>query len=125
MMLLLQYFLSLSLLFSGIVLALPLQQEEQGGASFVVNRIRNRDHTPHGPTALRRAYKKFNIRSTNFGLNFLDFKRSRTGQPRRASNGTDGAVQATSISYGLEYVSTVAIGGQNVRMNFDTGSADL
>lgn len=37
----------------------------------------------------------------------------------------EGTVTATSVEGGSEFVSPVVIGGQNITLDFDTGSADM
>ncbi|KAJ5770387.1 uncharacterized protein N7511_002438 [Penicillium nucicola] len=102
--------------------------------SFKVDLVRRSDYVPHGPTALRKAYRKFGITSTDFtGTELSDFKLLDTSSLTTAKSATEdssdteqtGAVSATSINGDQEFVSPVNIGGQTLPMNFDSGSADM
>lgn len=86
---------------------------------------------PHGPTALRNAYRKFNIIPNMFGIDMDDFEPVDMKNIIQQSNEPDnepertGSVSATSIQSDVQFVSPVTIGGQKIVMNFDTGSSDL
>src|SRR4029077_142976 len=81
------------ILFSGITVAVPVATQPKG-KSFIVDQVLRRDFVPHGPTALSKAYRKFNITPTNFGLGVLDFEP--VAQEAETSQGTskEGSVTA-------------------------------
>ncbi|KAJ5690536.1 aspergillopepsin A-like aspartic endopeptidase [Penicillium macrosclerotiorum] len=130
-------FLSLALLLSLSIdtLAAPTSLHPQRRKrSFQVERVKRNDYVAHGPHALRKAYRKFGIASTNFtGIELDDFEpfeiktsavstnqNSATTEPDQT-----GAVSATSVQSDVEFVSPVTIGGQTITMDFDTGSSDM
>jgi hypothetical protein len=118
------------ILFSGIAVVVPVATQPKG-RSFIVDQVLQRDFVPHGPTALSKAYRKFNITPTNFGLDALDFEPvTANSQEAETSQGTsypskEGSVTATSFLGDAMFISPVTIGGQHFMMQFDTGSADL
>lgn len=130
----LQSFLFLLLLGYGVFAAPTSPRAQPQGRSFKVERIK-RGNSIHGPTALRRAYRKFGIVPTTFGVDLSDFEPfNTTSISGTAANllVTDaqepeqtGAVSAQSVQNDAAFVSPVTIGGQKIVMNFDTGSADL
>jgi hypothetical protein len=129
----LQSFLFLLLLGYGVFAAPTSPQAQSQGRSFKVERIK-RGNSIHGPTALRRAYRKFGIVPTTFGVDLSDFVPFNTTSisGTAANLVTDvqepeqtGAVSAQSVQNDAAFVSPVTIGGQKIVMNFDTGSADL
>lgn len=110
------------------VLSAPTEQKAR---SFKVDRVRRNDYLAHGPTALRNAYRKFDIVPTMWGIDRDDFE---PVDPRvlNAAAGQDvaqpertGAVSATSTQSDAEFISPVTIGDQKIDMVFDTGSSDL
>ncbi|KAJ9376064.1 hypothetical protein DTO063F5_8986 [Paecilomyces variotii] len=127
---LLQSFICVLLLVTSGVLSVPTRSQRKG-RSFKVERIRRTDYVPHGPTALKKAYGKFGIIPTDFGLDVLDFEPLER-KPKQGAGQTDvaepeqtGAVSAKSVQNDAEFVSPVKIGGQTVMMDFDTGSSDM
>nr|QDD56410.1 aspartic protease APA1 [Evansstolkia leycettana] len=122
--------LALLLCLSYDALAVPAPSRPQRkGRSFKVDRIRRR--VAHGPSALRKAYAKYGIVPTHFGLDLLDFEpidphqSSSTAVDDVAQPAETGAVSASAVQGGAEFVSPVTIGGQKVVMDFDTGSSDM
>jgi isoaspartyl peptidase/L-asparaginase-like protein (Ntn-hydrolase superfamily) len=99
--------------------------------SFEVQRVRRAGYAPHGPAALRKAYRKFNITATHLGLEALEFEpikisSSHSTQSAAATNSSEnGTVSAVATSGDTEWVAAVSIGGQTLMMDFDTGSSDL
>ncbi|QKX57944.1 uncharacterized protein TRUGW13939_05064 [Talaromyces rugulosus] len=110
--------------------------------SFQVDRVQRNGYVAHGPAALSKAYRKFNISSTttattastNSGFQALNFKpiNHRYRNKHNAAVGTNstsagqnGTVATTSVDGDVEFVSPVSIGGQTIMMDFDTGSSDL
>lgn len=107
-------------------------RHQRHGRSFSVKRVKRSDYVAYGPVALRKAYRKFGI-PTNFGANDLndfeplDMKHISpvAGNQATAQPDDTGIVSATSIQHDIEFVSPVTIGGQNISMDFDTGSSDM
>lgn len=113
------------------VLSLPSGLKSQlKGRSFKVERVRRGNEPIHGPTALRRAYEKFGIVPTDFGIDLDDFepiteKHAVIAKKDATEPAQKGAVSAASVLGDAAFVSPVTIGGQKLVLNFDTGSADL
>jgi aspergillopepsin I len=83
---------------------------------------------PDGTIAMRKAYNKFGLK--DFGMipelgvspslvPFSDLAASNN------SGSENGQVSASSSQNDAEFLSPVAIGGQTLIMNFDTGSSDM
>ncbi|OKL64239.1 putative aspergillopepsin A-like aspartic endopeptidase [Talaromyces atroroseus] len=122
------------LLITTAVLSAPatLPAAKLKGRSFEVQRVRRAGYVPHGPAALRKAYRKFNITATHLGLEALDFEPIKLTsnalgtQSAAAKNSTEnGTVAAVATSGDTEFVAAVSIGGQTLMLDFDTGSSDL
>ncbi|KAJ5121647.1 Peptidase aspartic catalytic [Penicillium bovifimosum] len=131
-----QFILFIAIFFSlGFnALAMPVVAPNRlQGRSFKVERVKRNDHVAHGPTALRKAYRKFGIDTTTLnGVDVSDFQPFETQHPapksaQAAAGKSDqtGVVDATSVDGDVEFVSPVNIGGQTLDMNFDSGSADM
>lgn len=125
-----------------LVLLLPLGYEslaaptalrpQRKSRSFRVERVRRGDYVAHGPSALSKAHRKFGIAPTSFtGVDLSDFEPYEVAKSAvsttKDSDDVDqtGEVAAKSVQSDVEFISTVTIGGQNVPMDFDTGSADM
>lgn len=111
------------------VLSTPTPGQPQlNGRSFKVERVRRGAGTIHGPTALRRAYEKFGIVPMDLGIDLDDFvpiSKHAALQQDVAEPDQTGAVSAASVQNDAAFVSPVKIGGQQIVLNFDTGSSDL
>lgn len=127
--------LLLSLTYDALAVPTPaLLHPTRKSRSFRVERAKRSDYVAHGPNALRKAYRKFGIVATNvsdvdiddFLLPF-DTSLSSTVSSNQdtADSEQTGSVSATSVRNGVEFVSPVVIGGQNITLDFDTGSADM
>jgi aspergillopepsin I len=128
-------------LLTALALAAPTVPQLKG-RSFQVDRVQRDNYVAHGPSALRKAYRKFNITaaqtaaaaSTSSGFQALDFVPKKNRRPQSAAAGTNstsaakngtGTVTTSSVGGDVEFVSPVSIGGQTIMMDFDTGSSDL
>ncbi|KAL2011195.1 hypothetical protein VTN00DRAFT_3913 [Thermoascus crustaceus] len=126
----LQSFICLLVFFTCSALSVPTRPQRKG-RSFKVGRIRRSDYVPFGPAALRKAYSKYGITPTQFGLDILDFEPIKLkpfdSEASRNVSEPDqtGAVSAQSVQDDAEFVSPVMVGGQMMVMNFDTGSSDM
>lgn len=129
------------------VLATPIQHRSTVNthkkSSFRVERIKHNDYVRNSPGALNKAYNKFGIAASRMEdgdwpdfLLFFAATSSKSASTTSncdsaatasstAATGEEGTVSATSVEGGSEYVSPVLIGGQNITMDFDTGSADM
>ncbi|KAJ5636430.1 aspergillopepsin A-like aspartic endopeptidase [Penicillium longicatenatum] len=128
------------------VLAAPFQHRSTAAGhkkrSFRVERIKHNDYVRNSPGALSKAYNKFGITAYPMeGGDQHDFEPFFTASSKStlvisdcaspaspsttADTAEEGTVSATSVKGGSEYVSPVLIGGQNITMDFDTGSADM
>lgn len=114
--------------------AVALHHPQQKSKSFRVERVRRSDYVAHGPTALRKAYRKFGIVPIDFGgIDLDDFEpfdvkhtsKSASYSQNSGESEQTGSVSATSVQGDVEFVSPVQIGGQTVVMDFDTGSSDM
>lgn len=123
--------LLLSLSFDALAAPAPLLVRKS--RSFQIERTKRSDYVAHGPTALRKAFRKFGITSIDFSnitLNDFEPFDLKTSVVKTNQNTIDepdqtGAVSATSVQGDVEFVSPVTIGGQTITMDFDTGSADM
>lgn len=108
-------------------------QSEQQTRSFKVERIKRSHYVANGPIALHKALRKFGITPVNpTGVDVEDFElynsstqNSLTRHQSLQHVDQEGSVNATSVQCDLEFVSPVTIGGQNITMDFDTGSSDM
>jgi hypothetical protein len=105
-------------LLAGIATATPLQKR---GTTFEVKTRRSIDTTSPsaGSDAMRKAYSKF-----GFSMRSLKRQATTTGGTTNGQ-GQTGVVAAVPEPNLSEYLSPVNIGGQNVTLDFDTGSSDL
>lgn len=128
-------------LFIAHILASPVARSVQK-RSFKVPRILVPGYVPNGPKALKRAYAKFGLteadqaaslrkRSINFG--FGDISLLSTGDVAHkvnaaANNSTtsneNGETTATGTQNDAQFLSPVKFGGQELIVNFDSGSSD-
>ena len=130
-----QFVLFLAIFFSLSFNALSLPVDSPNhlqGRSFKVQRIKRNGYVSHGPTALRKAYRKFGIETATLnGVDVNDFQPFETTHAayvkvaKEENSEQTGAVDATSVDGDVEFVSPVNIGGQTFDMNFDSGSADM
>ncbi|KAJ5165952.1 aspergillopepsin A-like aspartic endopeptidase [Penicillium capsulatum] len=125
--------LLLSLSVSSLAIPTPIRHPHlPTDKSFRIARVKRSDFVAHGPAALRKAYRKYGVAPHNFDdLGLSDFAPLNanlagvSSNQNTAESDQTGAVTATSVQNDVEFVSPVTIGGQNITLNFDTGSADL
>jgi hypothetical protein len=109
--------------FVSLVLATPVSLKKR---SFKIPNIPNPNYRPNGPRAYKRALLKF-------GFNDITFKPEGTiaARLRAASNSSnpisgtqDGSAPTAPTENDAQFLSPVTIGGQELIMNFDSGSSD-
>ncbi|RMZ77701.1 hypothetical protein DV738_g4244, partial [Chaetothyriales sp. CBS 135597] len=109
-----------------LVLASPIRQERK--RSFKVRGIPNPNYKPDGPRAYRRALSKFGFDDIGF-VPGGDVASRVAAASKASSNSTtsneNGETPATGAENDALFVAPVTIGGQQLLLNFDTGSADF
>lgn len=97
----------------------------------------------NGPKALKRAYAKFGLaepsagpaalrkRDLNFGFGDISLlpggdiaNRVTSAVSDAATNNEDGETTATGTNNDSQFLSPVTVGGQQIVVNFDSGSSD-
>lgn len=93
--------------------------------SFTIPRVRQANYVPNGRYQLNKAYAKF-------GIPGLEFRAKKQPKPIVAASNTTGTagtdngnVTATGVQSDAEFLSPVTVGGQQMVMDFDTGSSDM
>ncbi|KAL4919565.1 aspartic peptidase domain-containing protein [Aspergillus aurantiobrunneus] len=111
------------------VVSAPTSLKQPERRSFKLETVR-RSNTIHGPTALRKAYVKYDIVASNIGLDLDDFEPNIKTAIADTNNDIvepdlTGAVSAASVQGDASFVSPIVIGGQELVVTFDTGSSDV
>jgi hypothetical protein len=111
--------------FISLALASPVSQRKK--RSFRVPVVPNPNYKPHGPRAYKRALQKF-------GFNGITFKpdgevatrlKAASNMSAVVGQGTqDGSTPTAPTQNDAQFLSPVTIGGQQMIMNFDSGSSD-
>lgn len=122
-----QSFLFVLLIFTAIVTTFaapaPAEKSKKFTGSFKVPRVRQHNYVPDGAFALRKAKKKFGI-GTLDTIPGTDFTPT-ISTNNKASNLTSGEGDGPSAPQNdAQFLSPVTVGGQEMILNFDTGSAD-
>jgi aspergillopepsin I len=93
--------------------------EKRVANTFSIPAIHNTQHVRNGTAAMLKAYKKFGLKPTQqFSDSFInEITASRKRQ--------DGTATASPDPNNVEYLVPVTIGGENLNLDFDSGSADL
>ena len=93
----------------------PAPAGSLGSSTFSVPAVHNANFQRNGTAALLKAYAKYNLKPTKqMPAAFMSALKKRQ----------DGSATAVP-SNGVEYLVTTSVGGQNLNLDFDTGSADL
>ncbi|KAF6805673.1 eukaryotic aspartyl protease [Colletotrichum sojae] len=138
---------SLVLFFGLLAVADASPVEKRGNIqkrSFLVPRVPNENFKGHdGPRQLIKAYRKFSMPIPQGLLDAMEAQAAKnpeppvqaegfkslaagaTNQSAAAGQPGTGLVTATPIRNDVEYVSPIKIGGQEVNVDFDSGSSDL
>jgi len=125
------------------VLASPITLRSVKKRSFKVPRVAVENYVPNGPKALKRAYAKFGLKEPSAGpaalrkrdlkFGFGDISIVPTGDVAEhiqsaaadsTANSEDGETTATGTQNDAQFLSPVTIGGQELIVNFDSGSSD-
>ena len=111
--------------FVSLVLASPVSQRRK--RSFRIPVIPNPAYVPHGPRAYKRALNKFGFNDITFkedGDIATRLKAASNMTTPLAQNTQDGSVATAGTQNDAQFLSPVKIGGQELIMNFDSGSSD-
>lgn len=112
--------LLLALLVSTIV-AVPTKQLRK--RTFKIHRVENPAYVADGRMAMKRAYAKF-------GLGDIESKpdsdvRARVNAAKTSTGTEDGGTSALGTQNDAQFLSPITVGGQQIVVNLDTGSADF
>ena len=92
--------------------------EVVGATTFSAPAVKNPVYVRNGTAALLKAYAKHNLKPTQ------EFSAAFLSELSSLKKRQDGSAPATSYQ-GVEYLVSTTVGGQNLNLDFDTGSADL
>lgn len=125
------------------VLATPINSRTIQKRSFKVPRIPVEGYVANGPKALKRAYAKFGVaepasgpaslykRDVSFGFGDLKIvptgdvaRKIKTAVANSTSGSEDGETAATPTQNDAQFLSSIKVGGQDIIVNFDSGSSD-
>ncbi|EXJ94234.1 aspergillopepsin I [Capronia coronata CBS 617.96] len=116
-----------TVLFLTAVFATPIQQKQKQKRSFKIPRIRNANYKPNGKAAYKRALIKFGFNDISFVPDGEVATRIRaaTAAAVNATGNEDGGTTAAPTQNDAQFLSPVTVGGQQLIMNFDSGSSDF
>lgn len=110
---------SLTIVLALAVAAQAAPTSERAVSSFSLPAVHNTAGVRNGTAAMLKAYSKWGLTPTKlFSDNFLS-------QLNLLGKRQDGSAPASPDSNNVEYTVPVTIGGQELNLDFDTGSADL
>ncbi len=114
-------------LFLTAVLASPVHRQSKQKRSFKVPRIQQHNYRPNGKAAYRRALFKFGFSDISFVPNGEVATRIKaaTDAQVNATDVEDGETSASPTQNDAQFLSPVTVGGQQLVMNFDSGSSDM
>lgn len=125
-------------------IASPISTRNIKKRSFKIPRVAVENYVPNGPRALQRAYAKFGItepsagpaalrkRDLNFGFGDINLlpggdvaNRVSSAVADSATTGNEnGETTATGTNNDAQFLSPITVGGQQLVVNFDSGSSD-
>jgi hypothetical protein len=110
--------------FISLVLGTPVHQRKK--RSFKVKRVLNPNYKANGPRAYRRALFKFGFDDISFvpGGEVAARIKAATDAAITSSSDENGATTASPTQNDAQFLSPVTVGGQELIMNFDSGSSD-
>ena len=109
-----------------LAFATPIQQTRK--RSFKVERVAVPNYKPNGKAAYKRALLKFGFDNIAFrpgGKVAEAFQTASAAQLDQTGSGDNGDVTATASQDDAQFLSPVTVGGQQLVMNFDSGSSDM
>jgi len=125
------------------VLATPITKRSVQKRSFKVPRVAVKNYVPNGPKALKRAYAKFGInepspgpmklkkRDLTFGFGDISIVPSgdvaehiQSAAANSTAESENGETTATGTQNDAQFLSPISVGGQELIVNFDSGSSD-
>lgn len=125
------------------VIASPISSRNVKKRSFKIPRIEVKNYVPNGPKALKRAYAKFGVtdptsgpaalrkRDLKFGFGDISLlpggdvaNRVSSAVADSAADNENGETTATGTNNDSQFLSPVSVGGQEIVVNFDSGSSD-
>jgi len=125
------------------VLATPINSRALKKRSFKVPRVAVKNYVPNGPKALKRAYAKFGLnepspgpmalrkRDLSFGFGDISIVPSgdvaehiQSAAADSTADSENGETSATGTQNDSQFLSPVTVGGQELVVNFDSGSSD-
>lgn len=106
---------------AAVAQAAPASQAAPVSKAFSIPAVHNVNHVRNGTAAMLKAYRKWNLTPTKpVSESFLSELLAGVLSKRQ-----DGSVTASPDENNVEYLVPVTIGGQELQLDFDTGSADL
>ena len=110
-------------LFFVTVFSSPIQNKKR---SFKVKRVPVPNYVPHGPKAYRRALVKYGINDISPLPNSDVAHRlsAATSADIDTEEADNGSTTASPTQNDAQFLSPVTVGGQELIMNFDSGSSD-
>ncbi|KAJ4512385.1 hypothetical protein HRR83_006901 [Exophiala dermatitidis] len=120
------FVLLFALVFLTTVFASPIKKQKQK-RSFKIPRIRNANYKPNGKAAYKRALYKFGFNDISFlpDGEVATRIRAATAASVNATGNEDGETTASPTQNDAQFLSPVTVGGQELIMNFDSGSSDF
>ncbi len=112
-------------LFLSLVFATPIHQKKK--RSFKIKRVPNPNYKPNGPAAYRRALFKFGFDDISFtpGGEVASRIKAATAAALNSTGDENGETSASPSQNNAQFLSPVTVGGQQLVMNFDSGSSDM
>lgn len=109
-----------------LAFASPIQQTRK--RSFKVERVAVPNYKANGKAAYKRALLKFGFDNIAFrpgGKVAETLQIASAAQLNQTGSGDNGEVSATASQDDAQFLSPVTVGGQQLVMNFDSGSSDM
>lgn len=113
--------------FVSFVLASPISESQRQKRWFKVPVLPNPNYKPHGPRAYKRALNKFGFNDITFNPEgeIATRLKAASNMSTAVGQGTqDGSTPTEPTQNDAQFLSPVKVGGQELVMNFDSGSSD-
>ena len=110
--------------FLSLVFGTPIHQKKK--RSFKVKQVLNPNYKPDGVKAYRRALFKFGLDGISLvpGGEVASRIKAATAAALNSTGNEDGETTASPTQNDAQFLSPVTVGGQQLIMNFDSGSSD-